>query len=356
MTASRSLAEELARHQREGELFERLAKEQVRCVACAHRCLIPEGREGVCRVRANRGGTLLVPGGYVAGLALDPVEKKPFFHVLPGSATLSFGMLGCDLHCAYCQNWVTSQVLRDPEAQAGLRQVTAKSIVDAAVAQAAGLVTSTYNEPLITAEWAAEVFRLARAQGLLTSFVSNGNATAEVLDYLEGLIQCYKVDLKCFDARKYRRLGGTLEAVLATIASLVRRGIWVEVVTLVVPGFSDDETELKDLAQYLAAVSREIPWHVTAFHSDYRMSDLGRTEARTLLRAAEIGRREGLHFVYVGNLPGAVAGWEDTACPRCGAVLIQRRGFRILSNRLSNGACPHCAAAIAGVWTRKAPA
>lgn len=353
--ASSSLAETLTRRTREGALFERLPKAQVRCVACGHRCLIPAGREGICHVRVNRDGTLFVPAGYVAGLALDPIEKKPFYHVLPGSGALSFGMLGCNFHCAYCQNWVSSQVLRDREAGAGIRDMEATTVVEAAIASGARLVTSTYNEPLVTAEWAAEIFRLARAEGLLGSFVSNGNATPEVLDYLEGLVQCFKVDLKCFDDKRYRQLGGTLQAVLSTIRSLHERGIWVEVVTLIVPGFSDDTVELAELARFLVSVSPDIPWHVTAFHADYRMSDRGATGAASLMRAAEIGREAGLRFVYAGNLPGAVGHFEDTLCYACGSVIIERRGFRVLRNRLADGCCPDCQATIPGVWTSQRP-
>ena len=354
MKSPEALADSLARRTREGELFVRLPEQRVRCVACGHRCLIPPGREGICRVRFNHEGALRVPTGYVAGLALDPVEKKPFYHVLPGSSALSFGMLGCDLHCAYCQNWVTSQALRDPAAGSGIRELTAAAIVEAAVEHGAGLVTSTYNEPLITAEWAAEVFRLTKARGLLSSFVSNGNGTPEVLDYLDGLVQCFKVDLKCFDNKRYRQLGGTLEAVLATIRSLHNRGVWVEVVTLVVPGFSDDAVELTELARFLVSVSPDIPWHVTAFHSDYRMADVRSTAGTSLLRAAEIGRSEGLRYVYAGNLPGAVGAWEDTFCPSCGSVLVERRGFRVLGNRLVDGACPDCGLEIPGIWTAPA--
>ena len=346
-----SLAQVLARHTREGELYERLENDRVRCVACGHRCLVPPGREGICRVRFNEKGTLRVPFGYVAGLHLDPVEKKPFYHVLPGAKALSFGMLGCEMHCSYCQNWLTSQALRDPASMAPAEEVSAGEIVAAAQRDGARIVTSTYNEPLITSEWAAAVFRLARAEGLLCSYVSNGNATEEVLDYLGPLVSLYKVDLKGFRDRPYRDLGGTLERVLWTIGSLHRRGIWVEVVTLVVPGFNDSEEELQDIARFLVSVSPDIPWHVTAFHPDYRMGDRPPTSARSLLRAAEIGAAEGLRFVYAGNLPGAVRSWENTHCPGCRGVLVERLGFRVLRNRLgADGRCPDCRQAVPGVW------
>src|SRR5690349_117564 len=196
----------------------------VRCLACGHRCLVREGRRGICRVRANAGGVLRVPRGYTAALAVDPVEKKPFFHVLPGSGALSFGMLGCDFHCGYCQNWDTSQAGRDPEAAGGFRAIDAAGIAALAARHGTPVVVSTYNEPLITAEWAAEVFDAVRPAGVLTGFVSNGNATPEALDFLRPRCDLYKVDLKGFREETYRSLGGTLGTVLATIEGARARG------------------------------------------------------------------------------------------------------------------------------------
>jgi pyruvate formate lyase activating enzyme len=345
------LAELLARRTREGELYEKLDRERVRCFACGHRCVIPPGRDGICRVRFNEGGILKVPHGYVAGLQLDPVEKKPFFHALPGARALSFGMLGCDLHCSYCQNWVTSQALRDPAAVADARDVSPLEIVAAAKKSGARIVTSTYNEPLITSEWAVSVFRLAKAEGLVCSYVSNGNGTEEVLEYLRPWVKLYKVDLKGFRDRPYRDLGGTLERVVWTIRALHEKGFWVEIVTLVVPGFNDSKEELRDIARFLVSVSPDLPWHVTAFHPDYRMDERGATPVRTLLRAAEIGAEEGLHFVYAGNLPGAVRDFENTRCPGCSGLLVERVGYRVLQNRMgAAGRCPDCGRPVPGVW------
>jgi pyruvate formate lyase activating enzyme len=349
--AGPSVASHLAELTVDGELYETLDGGRVRCVACGHRCVVPPGREGICRVRFNREGRLRVPFGYVAALHLDPVEKKPFFHVLPGARALSFGMLGCDLHCGYCQNWLTSQTLRDPVARAPAERVTAEEIVRAAQERGARILTSTYNEPLITSEWAAAVFRLARPAGLLCSFVSNGNATEEVLEYLRPLVSLYKVDLKSFRDRPYRDLGGTLERVLWTIRALHDKGFWLEVVTLVVPGFNDSEEELRDCARFLVSVSPDIPWHVTAFHPDYRMAQRAATAPRAIVRAVEIGREAGLSFVYAGNLPGLLPGAEDTLCPGCGKTLVERRGFRVLTNEIAaDGACPGCRTPIPGVW------
>lgn len=337
-------------HTREGELYTREAGGWVHCVSCGHRCRIPPGREGICKVRSNVNGTLMVPFGYTAGMAVDPVEKKPFFHVLPGRNALSFGMLGCDYHCGYCQNWITSQVLRDPEAVAGMEEASPEGIVSYATARGIPIITSTYNEPLITSEWAAAVFRAAKPRGLRCSFVSNGNGTPEVLEYLRPLLDMYKVDLKSFRGERYRQLGGRLDTVLETIATLYRWGIWIEVVTLLVPGFNDSQEELTDIARFLVSVSPSIPWHVTAFHQDYKMPDTEATSSRALIRAAETGRHEGLLFVYAGNLPGHVGSWQDTRCPGCQKTLIKRSGFAVVSNTLEGGACPSCKTPIPGIW------
>lgn len=326
---------------------------KLRCLACGHRCLLGEGKEGVCRVRFARDGELRVPWGYVSSLAADPVEKKPFFHVRPGATALSFGMLGCDFRCPFCQNWEISQTLRDSEADdwAAPRPATPEGIVAAALSQGASVVTSTYNEPLVTAEWAGAVFAKAHAAGLVTSFVSNGNATPEVLDFLGPLVDAYKVDLKGMREEGYRRVGGRLSVVLEALSGLVERGFWVEVVTLVVPGHNDSDEELRDAARFLRALSPDLPWHVTAFHPDYRMAETPATPARALLRAAEIGRAEGLRYVYTGNLPGQTGSGETTFCPACREVLVERRGFRVRECRIgARGACPACGARIPGLW------
>jgi pyruvate formate lyase activating enzyme len=346
-----ALGEILATRVREGKLAERLDERRIRCLACGHRCPIFEGQRGVCRVRFHRDGKLQVPWGYVAGAACDPIEKKPFFHVKPGSLAFSFGMLGCDLHCSYCQNWVTSQALRDSKAVAPPRPATPEDLVRAGVECGAQAVVSTYNEPLITAEWAVAVFREARDAGLMTGFVSNGNATPEVLEYLRPHLDLFKVDLKSFRRAAYRELGGRLEPVLDSIRRIHAMGFWLEVVTLVVPGFNDSDDELGEIAGFLANISADIPWHVTAFHGDYKMTGPPATPPETLGRAHEIGRRAGLRYVYTGNRPGELDGLEDTRCHSCGRTLVRRYGFRIIENQLSGrGTCPGCGTAVPGRW------
>lgn len=329
----------------------------VRCTACAHRCLIRPGRRGICQVRFNRNGELRVPWGYVAGLQADPIEKKPFMHLLPGSEALTFGMLGCNFHCPFCQNWVTSQTLRDPSAgiDAGyIRQISPEKIVEAAKRSGADIIASSYNEPLITTEWAVDIFQLAQAEGIRCVYVSNGYATPETLEYLRPFLTALKIDLKCMHDRNYRLMGGVLKNVLETIRRAHEMGIWVEVVTLVVPGFNDSQEQLWDAARYLVSISADIPWHVTAFHPDYQMNDRQSTSAASLQQAAEIGQEAGLHYVYAGNLPGRVGSLEDTHCPHCQERLIQRRGFTLLEYCITGqGTCPKCGTSIAGIWSDK---
>ncbi len=337
---------------REGELYEKLDRNRVRCYACGHCCPIPDGQPGVCKVRFNQGGTLYVPWGYAGSVQCDPIEKKPFFHAYPGALAYSFGMLGCDLHCGYCQNWVTSQALRDPNAVVPPLQMMPREMVQEALRQGAKVLVSTYNEPLITSEWAVAVFKEARAVGLRTGFVSNGNGTPQVLEYLRPWVDLYKVDLKSFDDRHYRQLGGRLQPILDTLRRLFEMGFWLEIVTLVIPGFNDSSDELQRLASFLVSVSPDIPWHVTAFHKDYKMTDPDNTSVETLLRAAEIGQKAGLRYVYAGNLPGRVGDLENTRCFDCQALLIERYGYLIRQYNLTpSGSCPSCGKQLPGRWS-----
>jgi pyruvate formate lyase activating enzyme len=347
-----TLAEVLAQQTREGELYDVLPDGRLRCYACGHCCPLPEGAVGVCKVRFNRDGRLLVPWGYVGGVQCDPIEKKPFFHAHPGALAYSFGMLGCDLHCGYCQNWVTSQALRDPAAVAPPLSASPADLVADALQLKARVMVSTYNEPLITSEWAVAVFKEAKAAGLTTGYVSNGNATPEVLEYLRPWVDLYKVDLKSFDDRHYRQLGGRLAPILDTIRRLHAMGFWVEIVTLLIPGFNDSPDEVKRLTEFVASVSADIPWHVTAFHGDYKMTDPGNTTADMLLAAAAIGRASGLRHVYAGNLPGQVGDLEDTRCVNCRQTLVSRYGYFIRDYRITpDGRCPTCATSVPGRWS-----
>jgi pyruvate formate lyase activating enzyme len=263
-------------------------------------------------------------------------------------------MLGCDLHCAYCQNWVTSQALRDPSAISPPLETAPELLVKDAIAQGAKILVSTYNEPLITSEWAVAVFKEAKAAGLITGFVSNGNGTPQVLEYLRPWLDLYKVDLKSFDDRHYHELGGRIGPILDSIRRIYDMGLWLEIVTLLIPGFNDSDAELRRLTEFLAGISPDIPWHVTAFHGEYKMTAPRDTNSEDLLRAAEIGRRSGLRYIYAGNLPGRVGEWEDTRCPHCNQTLIKRHGYLIKNYGLTpDGRCPNCATAIPGRWSAR---
>ena len=334
-------------------LYEKLENNRVRCFSCGHCCPIPEGQPGVCKVRFNRGGTLYVPWGYTAGTQCDPVEKKPFFHAHPGALAYSFGMLGCDLHCSYCQNWVTSQALRDPIAVSPPHHAEPELLVRDAIAQGAKILVSTYNEPLITSEWAVAVFKEAKAAGLLTGFVSNGNGTPQVLEYLRPWLDFYKVDLKSFDDRHYHELGGRIGPILESIRRIYQMGLWLEIVTLLIPGFNDSPDEIFKLTEFLANISPDIPWHVTAFHGDYKMqNDVARdTRPDDLLRAVEIGRQSGPSLYLRRQSPRQRRpNGKTRAVRRCERNL--NRALRLLNQELS----PHPGRPLPEMFHRDSPA
>ena len=251
-----------------------------------------------------------------------------------------------------CQNWVTSQMLRDPDAAAAPRLTTPAQLVDLAVKNGAPVVASSYNEPLITSEWAADVFKEAKGRGLHCAYISNGNGTPQVLDFIRPHVDAYKVDLKTFSDPHYRQLGGVLDNVTDTIRNLKARGFWVEIVTLVVPGFSDDADDLKRMADFLASVDPLMPWHMTAFHPDYKMSEGYRsTTIDDLMKIVELGQRAGLKYLYPGNLAGRVGEWENTRCHHCNATVIRRYGFLVTECRVGpDGLCPDCHQPLPGIW------
>ena len=340
-----------------GDLWESDSEGKGWCLACAHRCHISPGNRGICQVRFNEAGKLRVPWGYVAGLHPDPIEKKPFAHFLPGAKALTFGMLGCNLRCDFCQNWQTSQTLKDSRAEAFggyIEKMNADEVVSLAIQTGSEVIASSYNEPLITSEWAVEIFCQARQQGIRTVYVSNGFASPEAMDYLQPWLDGIKIDLKAMNEKSYRDLGGRLQPVLDTIRTAREKGMWVEVVTLLIPGLNDDLQELWDLASFLVSVSRDIPWHVTAYHPDYKRFENPPTIAADLQKAADIAQEAGLRYVYAGNLPGRVGSLEDTHCPGCGTAVIRRRGYAILGNTITTeGKCLDCGESIAGFWRKE---
>jgi pyruvate formate lyase activating enzyme len=290
----------------------------------------------------------------VAARHVRPVETNTVYHVVPGAAALTFGMYGCDLACPYCQNARVSQALRDGGPVDPV-PITASALADEAVAAGCGALCAAYNEPMLAAEWVGAVFAAARARGLVTVVVSDGNATPEALAHLRPVTDVYRVDLKAFTEEQYAVLGGRLATVLDAIVTARALGYWVEVVTLVVPGFNDDLAGLRGLARALAAIDPGMPWHLNAFQPRYRWRDRPAQSAGLLVAAAGSAYARGLRHVYAGNLPGA-SPLEHTRCPACHAVVIARRGYQVLDCRLVDGRCPDCGAAVAGLWAAPARA
>jgi pyruvate formate lyase activating enzyme len=325
------------------------AAQTIRCDVCAHRCVIREGRSGICQVRENRNGTLvsLVYGEAVA-VHVEPIEKKPFFHVLPGTDALSISTVGCNFHCRYCQNWEISQAPREGF-HLPTRTLPPEQVVREALAAGARSIAYTYVEPAVFLEYALDTARLAHDAGLVNLFVTNGYETPEALELLAPVLDAANVDLKAFDDRFYRRIcGARLEPVKETLIAMRRLGIWVEVTTLVVPGENDDPAELGAAADWIAReLGPETPWHLSRFYPAYRMADWSVTPVATLREAARIGRQAGLRHVYVGNVPGEDD--TDTRCTGCGRVLIRRDGYRVARVALRGNACPDCGTPLAGL-------
>ena len=325
---------------------------RVHCFLCAHHCRIDPGALGLCGVRENRDGVLytLVYGCPVS-TAVDPIEKKPLFHFLPGSLSLSLATVGCNFTCRFCQNADISQMPRDQGRIVG-RSLSPEQVVTAAREAGCASVSYTYTEPTIFYEYARDSARLATAAGLKNVFVTNGYMTAETLADIDGHLHAANVDLKSFSDDFYRTIvGARLKPVLDSIRRLWAMGVWVEVTTLLIPGRNDSDDELRSLASFLTSISPDIPWHVSRFHPTYRLLDVPATSLASVERALRIGREQGLFYVYGGNVPGHSS--ESTTCPDCGAEVIERRGFRMRADVVSDGRCPDCGRGIAGVGLDK---
>jgi pyruvate formate lyase activating enzyme len=317
------------------------------CRLCAHRCNVAPGRFGTCGVRENRGGTLVTHAyGELVAVHVDPIEKKPLYHFLPGTTSMSIAAAGCNFKCGFCQNWEISQARDAGPGRGPGRETAPEAVVRAALDQGCRSISYTYTEPTIFFEYAYDTAKLAREAGLANVFVTNGYMTADALASIRPYLDAANVDLKAFKDETYKKVcGARLQPVLDSILLMRKLGIWVEVTTLVVPGMNDGEDELRDIARFLADVDPTLPWHISRFHPDYRYTEAPPTPVAVLRRAREIGREAGLAFVYVGNV--AREG-EDTLCPGCGRTLVKRRGFGIEANAIASGACPSCGATIAG--------
>jgi pyruvate formate lyase activating enzyme len=335
--------------QREAMLQERLDGEKVRCHLCGHECVIVAGKYGVCRVRQNVGGVLYSRNyGHLVAANVDPIEKKPLYHVLPGSTSMSIAAAGCNFQCEFCQNWQISQLPRNGSPDAG-QSATPADVVAAAVRNRCASISYTYTEPTIYFEMAYDTAQLAAAEGLKNCFVSNGFLTPEAVRMIAPVLDAINVDLKAFRDETYVRImKAKLAPVLACLEALIAEGVWVEVTTLVVPGMNDSAAELADIAGFIAgALGPNVPWHVSRYHDDYQMSDRGSTPIETLDLAVRLGREAGLRYVYQGNVASA---GSDTHCPQCGEVVIARSAFSLRANHLADGCCRSCGESIPGVW------
>ena len=335
-------------------LYNKEGKKSVRCNLCRHGCLITDGKTGICNVRKNDGGTLQsIFYGKPIALAVDPIEKKPLFHYKPGSISLSIATPGCNFRCAFCQNWNISQYGRGDSSPEPTKEILPEAVVAQAKAHGCSSISYTYTEPTIFFEYAYDIAKLAKAEGVENVFVTNGYMTRDAIDAIAPYLNAANVDLKSFRKDTYRKvIGAQLDGVLDSISYMKSKSIWVEVTTLVVPGMNDDPAELRDIANFLVETGRDIPWHISRFTPHFDMSDSEPTPIKTLIKARNIGLKAGLRYVYIGNVPRDEA--ENTFCYQCGEKIIEREGFRLTSNKItSKGTCPTCKAEIDGIDMEK---
>lgn len=347
-------------------LAKKLKDNVVQCLACNRYCKILDGNSGFCGVRSNNHGKLeLLVYGKPCAVWVDPIEKKPMFHFLPGSRSFSIGTFGCNFACKFCQNWDISQApqearLRDPAGWKNYFQnlinrygyLAPETIVENAVQSGCKSISFTYNEPTIFTEYAIDIMKIAKNRGLKGVYVTNGYETKECWDALRGYIDAANIDLKAYNQKFYSELCKVpdFKPVKESIKYAKKLGIWVEVTTLLIPGWNDDERELASEAKFLASVDKEMPWHVTAFHPDYKLLDKTETPPETLVKAHEIGKAAGIKYVYCGNVSFNYSNYETTICPKCNKELIIRIGFHVTDNNVVNGNCQFCNQKIKGVW------
>lgn len=331
--------------------YEPLENGRTKCKTCAHNCLIVPGKRGICGVRENRDGKLYALNyGKIVAENVDPIEKKPLFHFLPGSKSYSIATVGCNFRCLFCQNADISQMPRETNIIYG-KDRAPEDIVREASMRKCDSISYTYTEPTIFLEYALDVMKPARSMGIANVFVSNGFMSPETCNEIIPVLDAANIDLKSFREEFYRELcGAHLSPVLDTIVRLKKAGVWIEITTLIIPGKNDDPSELRDIARFIVSVGKETPWHVTRFHPAYRMLNSSITPVSTLIQAREIGLKEGLEFVYTGNVPGEKG--ESTFCPSCKALLIERFGFMSKIVNMDHGRCSKCGRPVAGVWRK----
>jgi pyruvate formate lyase activating enzyme len=323
--------------------------QKVSCVLCHHNCRIAPGNLGICRVRENKEGKLFtrVYGDIIAA-HVDPIEKKPLYHFLPGTASFSIATVGCNFRCPFCQNWQISQASKEQNRVGFGKEYSPQEVVFSAKKHRCQSIAYTYTEPTIYFEYAYDTAKLAKKEGLANVFVTNGYMRPEALEKIEPFLDACNVDLKAFQESFYKEMcGAHLQPVLDSIRLMKELNIWIEITTLVIPGRNDSERELTQIARFIKDVDPNIPWHISRFHPDYNYTDSHPTPVESLRLARSIGIREGLRFIYIGNVFGES---EGTACPDCQRILIPRQGFYISDNRIQKGKCPYCGAHIAGVF------
>jgi pyruvate formate lyase activating enzyme len=335
----------------EAYLYEPLQDGKVQCNLCSHRCVIADGRRGKCHVRENQGGVLqtLVYGKLIAQ-HVDPIEKKPLFHFLPGSLSYSIATVGCNFRCRFCQNADIAQMPSDHQGRIMGERTSPEEVVSAAKRTGCRSISYTYTEPTVFFEFAFETAKLAHGEGLRNVFVTNGYMTAEALRMIQPFLDAANVDLKAFGNTYYKEVcGAKLKFVMDTLKLMKHLGILVEVTTLIVPGLNDDPAELTKLASFIATdLGADTPWHISRFHPTYRLTDRPATPVQTLTTAREIGIKAGLRYVYTGNVPGDLG--ENTFCPGCGQMVVERWGFQVRRMRLQDGRCNDCGTVVDGVW------
>ncbi len=327
--------------------YDSLADNKVQCGLCPHRCVIADGGFGVCGVRKNESGVLRhLYYGEVCAVNLDPIEKKPLYHFYPGAKTYSIALPGCNMRCPFCQNWQISQAV--PGQKINTAHILPEEIVGEAREQGSSIISYTYTEPIVSYEYVLECMRLAKRNGMKNVLVSNGNILEAPLNEMSDFLDAANIDLKCFTEEGYRYLGGDLKSVTDSIEFLHKKGVWLEVATLVVPGFNDSDEELSDIAQFIAGVSVDMPWHISAFYPTYKMMDRPPTDVQRIIGAEAIGRKAGINYIYPGN----IAKEGNTFCPKCGKMLIRRIGFVVTENyvTITGGYCPQCKYTVAGRW------
>lgn len=334
---------------KEAMFYDKLAGSAVECFLCNHRCKIANGKLGICQVRQNIEGKLYsLSYGKVVSTNLDPIEKKPFFHMLPGSNSFSIAAIGCNFRCGFCQNWEISQAEEAKRLGIESHDIAAEDVVNRAQECGAGSISCTYTEPTIFFEYAYDVAKIAEQKGLYVNFVTNGYISSQAIETIRPYLDACNVDLKSFSDEFYQKVcGARLEPLLDSIRAMKRLGLWLEITTLLIPGMNDSEEEFEQMAEFIASLGKETPWHISRFHPDYKMTDKSPTTLASLRKAAEIGRKAGLYYVYVGNVPGE---GEDTFCYNCKKPIIKRMGFSILEYKLKGYKCSYCGATIHGIF------